>query len=253
MRAWSSPASLLWLFGHLFLAFVGFVCVSWPKPTEWFGEALAFGVGAALIATGFAGLTLYLYVRRTESLQSTIEIFAAAGLSHVFPGRSTTIRDEYDRRLRKASEVDIIGFGLSSLREDYLDQFVAWSQRATVRVIVLDPTFPTVKYSYAVQRDREERNPNDKIRKDVEAFIDSVGQLEHLDRKRFQVKKMTALPAINIFRIDDEIFWGPYLMGGQSRNAPTFIVRRGGFLYGMFRDHFERLWTDEALSKDALL
>src|SRR5215813_11406383 len=116
MRVWSSPASLLWLFGHLFLAIVGFICISWPKPTEWFGETLAFGVGASLIATGFAGLTLYLYVRRTESLQRTIEILAAAGLLQVFPGRSTTIRSEYDTRLRNASEVDIVGFGLSSLR-----------------------------------------------------------------------------------------------------------------------------------------
>jgi hypothetical protein len=62
---------------------------------------------------------------------------------------------------------------------------------------------------------------------------------------------MKALPAINLLRADHEIFWGPYLMGQQSRNTPTLIAQRGGFLFDALKAHFDALWERSAPLKNA--
>jgi hypothetical protein len=103
--------------------------------------------------------------------------------------------------------------------------------------------------SVATIRDREEGNNNGDIKRDVEAFEGAVRRAEALVKANFLVRRLTALPSINIFRVDDEIFWGPYLIADQSRNMPTLLVRRGGFLYDQIKDHFEHLWRSNQFSK----
>ena len=103
--------------------------------------------------------------------------------------------------------------------------------------------FPTPQHSLADQRDREENNPVGQVRLDVEAFEGAVSNLPGLNRDRFKVHRMRAIPAINMFRIDDDLFWGPYLMNQQSRNTPTLLAARGGFLFDMLQKHFDALWA----------
>ena len=69
------------------------------------------------------------------------------------------------------------------------------------------------------------------------------------DSPRFQVRLYKCLPSVNIFRIDDELFWGPYLIREQSRNTPTFIVRKGGILFDTLAKHFNTIWSDPELSR----
>ena len=83
------------------------------------------------------------------------------------------------------------------------------------------------------------------IQGDVQRFIADTAPFRN---ERFQVKAYRCIPTINYFRIDDEAFWGPYLVSGQSRNLPTFIVRRGGKLFDRLAQHFEDIWTNPQLS-----
>jgi len=46
------------------------------------------------------------------------------------------------------------------------------------------------------------------------------------------------------------MFWGPYLIRSQSRNAPTFVVRHGGELYRRLMWHFDTIWADDNLSRN---
>lgn len=179
------------------------------------------------------------------TLRARIEIFARAGLLAVFPARQVRIRDEYDRRFAQATQIDLIGYGLASFREDYLDQFVVWSHRAKVRILYPDPDFPTKNNSLADQRDKEEGHPVGKTRRDVFALEKEIGKLRDLKRDNFVLRRMRAIPSINMLRIDDEIFWGPYLVKQFSRNTPTLLVQRGGFLFEHLSQHFEALWTND--------
>lgn len=246
---WLSPTGVTWIAAHLVMVLLGVICLLHGSRVE--GQAaFAFwqGLGGSLIATGVAGEVLFLYVRANESLAKRMDIYIHSGLVALFKVRSVQIKAEYDNRLRHAREIDIMGFGLSSLRQDYSSQFVEWSRKARVRILLLDPDFPSVGLSIADQRDREEGNPVGQIRTDVNAFLEAVRQTPNLDPARFQVRLMRCTPSINMFRIDDEMFWGPYLSGEQSRNIPTMIIARHGFLYPAFQKHFEFIWAHSTFS-----
>ncbi len=248
LRALTSPVGALWVVSHTALVLLGALFLAAAPLHQWLGKGISEGIGGSLIAAGIAGVTLFLYVFTTDGLKYRIEAFTKAGLLKIFSGRSVLIRDEYHMRLVKARRIDLIGFGLSAFREDYLNDFVGWSHRADVRILLIDPDFPTPRHNLADQRDREENNPVGQIRSDVDAFEKAVSKLTSLNRDRFKVHRMRAIPAINMLRIDDDVFWGPYLMQQQSRNTPTLLATRGGFLFDVLQNHFDALWAQSSPS-----
>lgn len=241
------PTNIFWIAGHLFMLAAGIFLTA--VAAQFNHKDILLGVGGSLIATGVAGEILFLYVVSSQQTRDKLDLISVAGLQHIFTTRSVSIRDEYHSRLRRAKKVDVLGFGLSSFREDYGSKFAELSLNTSFRILLLDPDFPSSNESIASIRDREEGNNVGDIKRDVEAFESAIHRAEGLNSQNFRARRLTALPSVNIFRIDDEIFWGPYLIGGQSRNMPTLLVRRGGFLYDQISDHFENLWTNNQFSK----
>ena len=248
VRSLATPTGITWMLCHGFAVLLGIVFLIAAPVHTWLGLGISEGIGGSLVASGIAGATLFLYVLTTEGLKSRIEAFTKAGLLQIFSGRSVLIREEYDTRLTRAHHIDLVGFGLAAFREDHIGNFVGWSHRADVRILLIDPDFPSRQHSLADQRDREENNSDGRIRRDVEAFERAVSNLSGLNREKFQLRRMRCIPAINLFRIDDDVFWGPYLMQQQSRNTPTLLATRGGFLFDMLQKHFDALWTQSTPS-----
>ena len=212
------------------------------------GEVILISIGASLIAAGLTGWVVYVYVNRSERLLATLNMVTQLGFVGAYMGRSVTIRDEYDRRMDKFSNrADILGFGLNSLRQDHLTTMPIWKARGRIRILLLDPEYPSIEAPYANQRDREEREAPGTICAQVKRFILETAPLHEVDR--FEVRLYRCLPVLNIFRIDDEILWGPYFMHESSRNSPTFIVHAGGELFGRLTGHFDTIWNDDGLSR----
>jgi hypothetical protein len=243
---WLVPTNIFWVIGHLFMLCVGIFLTIVAAQSNY--REVLLGIGGSLIASGIAGEILFLYIAFSQDAKERLDLIRVAGLQRIFATRSISIRDEYHSRLRGAKEVDIIGFGLSSFREDYGNKFHELASHTAFRILLLDPDFPSPDSSFASIRDREEGNNQGDIKRDVEAFENIVRSSENLDRANFQVRRLRALPSINVFRVDDEIFWGPYLIANQSRNMPTLLVRKGGFLYDSIKGHFEQLWTNDKFS-----
>lgn len=213
--------------------------------------AVMSGVGASLIATAIAGWVLFVWVLVNQAQANRLEMVARIGLVDAYPGRSTRIKEQYDTRLAGARQsIDIMGFGLRQLREDYLNDFSGWATRAHVRILMVDPDAPAKDCGHSLQRDIEEGNPIGAIASEVREFLLQTTELRAQNPERFQIRLYQALPSINIFRVDDELFWGPYLIRTQSRNTPTFLVQRGGLLFERFTEHFDALWTDERFSRE---
>jgi hypothetical protein len=213
--------------------------------------SVASGVGAALVATALAGWILFVWVLVNQEQARRLDVLASFGLVDAFMARSAQIKSNYDVRLAGARQaIDIMGFGLRHLREDYVAEFQNWASRARVRILLMDPDVPDSAMTNASQRDLEEGNPSGSTSADVKAFLESTASLRIQYPDRFQVRLYTALPSINIFRVDDELFWGPYLVNRQSRNTPTFLIRRGGALFNPLLEHFEELWSNEVFSHD---
>ena len=246
--AWRlNPTNIFWVVGHIVMFAIGvFLTMIADQSSH---KDILLGAGGSLIAAGIAGEILFLYVASSQDTRDKLDLISKAGLSRIFTTRSVSIREEYHSRLRTAKEVDILGFGLSSFRQDYGNRFGELSLRTSFRILLLDPDFPSPAQSLADIRDREEGNVAGDIRRDVVSFEEAVQRAEGLVKENFQVKRLTALPSVNVFRVDDEIFWGPYLISDQSRNMPTLLVQRGGFLYDQIKNHFEQLWANAHYSK----
>ncbi|MBI4027224.1 MAG: hypothetical protein HY360_19725 [Verrucomicrobia bacterium] len=193
----------------------------------------------------------FVHVLISEDVGEKIRILFKFGLIKAFEARQVRIKEEYVDRLVVACErIDVIAFGLNAFREDFLQEFPKWMQRASVRILLLDPEFPTAAQSWAKLKDIEEKNPEGKIAGEVKKFVEDAG---HLMKKNgdheFAIRLYHCSPSINIFRIDDDLFWGPYLVGEQSRNSPTFLVKRGGILFDRFVTQFERIWQSDHFSR----
>src|SRR5207302_5355806 len=134
----------------------------------------------------------------------SLAIVTEFGFVNAFEARAARIKEQYDKYLESAHEqIDLIGFGLRALREDYLREFQDWKQRANVRILLLDPEFPSAQFSYARQRDNEEGNSQGSTESDVQKFIKETSHLTGAGGEHtFEVRLYRCLPAINIFRID---------------------------------------------------
>jgi hypothetical protein len=238
----TTPLGGVWVLSHLVMILVGSLALSAKGFQAAVGTGVAEGIGGGLVATGVAGISLFLYIASSDALRARTEMFSRAGLLAVFTGRSVRIREQYQERLSRAQEIDLIGYGLSSFKQDFLDDFVMWSHRGRVRILLPDPDFPSPDLSLVDQRDREENHSVGRTRSDIEAFEKAVFELKGLKKSNFQVHRVRCIPSINVLRIDDDIFWGPYLMHQQSRNTPTLLVTRGGYLFSALEDHFDALW-----------
>jgi len=110
------PLIIIYFLVHLLLATIGFLV------SRLFEAEVFKSVGSSMIAAGIAGMVVFFYVLATTRTSDALEVLRGAGLKNVFPARSVLIRKQYDDRLKSATErLDVIGFGLRALREDYGD------------------------------------------------------------------------------------------------------------------------------------
>lgn len=233
------PRNAVYLLGHLLLMVVGGLLALLPG--SWTGP-----LGLSLMAAGIAGYVVFAYVLVSQEVSSQLEVLRRFGITSAFAARATKIQGEYEVRLARAHHhIDVVGFGLSALREDLGSSFAEWKTRAPVRVLLIDPEYPPDGWTLANQRDQEEARPAETIAGHVRAFVKETAPI--MD-ERFQVRLYRCLPAVNIFRVDDEMLWGPYLIRIQGRNTPTFVARRG-VVFDSLMDHFDHIWDSDALSR----
>jgi len=245
-----SPGNVVYLVCHGLVFLLGMTLItfgSFTDPTRW-GAVLCGSIGASLVAAALTGWVVYVYVHHSETLATALNSFVRFGFVAAFPRRSITIRDEYDDRMRRFSKhADILGFGLNSLRQDHAKSFGTWKRQGHVRVLLIDPDYPSTDASYANQRDREENDEPGTIARQVRQFVRDTK--DYLEDGRFEIRLYRCLPVLNIFRIDGDILWGPYLIFEPSRNTPTFLVREGGEMFDRLLDHFEHIWNDSQMSR----
>jgi hypothetical protein len=246
-KLWHRPDHIIYLVVHIAIFFVGISLIS--SQSE-----IMKAIGTSVVATGVCGWAVFFYIQNTDKHAADRERLRELGLLTGFAARSVPIRPEYERRFNAArKQIDFCGFGLRALREDFFPAFESWLTHARVRVLLIDPTAPSYNWTFADQRDREEGNDHGSIGRDARKFVSSLVALKNKFPDRIDARLYHCSPAINICRVDDEIFWGPYLIGEQSRNSPTFLVGRTGTLFVVLSNHYERIWHDELFSRPAFV
>jgi hypothetical protein len=227
------------------------ILASWIEQTSNIPAAISQALGVSVSAAGIVGWFMALYIRRFENVSNLQNIFGRAGLSNVFEARQVRIKEEYDKRLRTFNQhVDVMGYGLSNFLQDYRDHFLTWAERGQVRILIVDPDFPNSELCFADLRDTEEEDQQGTIVRQVETFLEFYKRNDTLyHSEKFSVRLYKAIPSISFMRIDDALFWGPYLVKKASRNTPTLMTQRGGYLFDAISAHFEAIWADGNLSR----
>lgn len=142
------PTTLIYYLVHALLIAVGVIVTG-------LGGTVAPAIGTALIATGAAGAVIYLYISRTDTLRLQLEALSKLGISAAYDRRAAQIRDEYATRLAKAKvAIDVIGFGLSDFRRDYVSELPSLASRDRIRILLIDPIYPDVTEPYCHQPNR---------------------------------------------------------------------------------------------------
>src|SRR5215213_6963486 len=179
----TAPKSLVYLLCHALVFALGIIlCTT--------GTVVLVAIGTSLIASGVVGWVVYAYVLTAERISERLDILQRFGFVNAFDGRQVRIKSYYDELLEKSSEqIDVMGFGLRALREDYLREFINWSRKAKVRILLIDPDFPTRDRSYARQRDHEENDHSGTIAQQVQQFISDTRDLRQSSHKdAFQIR-----------------------------------------------------------------
>lgn len=241
-----NPTTITWASLHVILVLIGLLIINIDSINAALGAELATSLGVSIIAAGVVGIFLFLYVALSETTRSRLQALSDAGLDAVFNYRSVRIKGEYDKRLERARRIDVVGYGLGSFLEDYSKDFARWSRQAKVRVVAIDPHKPTTDTSYADVRDLEEGREAGKTRADVERLIKTIAGNSEINKENFELRLLASIPSVNVMIIDDEIFWGPYLLAEQSRNTFTLTVKKGGFMFDALENHFSQIWENHS-------
>lgn len=247
-RSLKRVRTVVYLSLHVVLVLVGALISS-------LGGGIGVAVGTSVIATGISGMIVFGWILLGEEESDRRKTIEEFGFVTAFPHRSIQIKSEYEQRIsRAAKHIDIMGFGLNALREDFSENFREWTTRVEVRVLLVAPDAPVPSHSFTALRDREERNNPGRTNDEIRRFITETRPLWSDDSISFDVRLAKTLPSVNMFRIDDESFWGPYLVthgrfGRASRNLPTMIVKRPGYMYDRLVDHFDEIWSNDELSR----
>lgn len=215
-------------------------------------DNLLEGVGVSILAAGVTGIVLMGYVILTDTFRNRITVLENFGVNDYFDANTTSIRGEYAARLNRDSrEIDVLGLGLNSLRKDFGVSLRRWAETGKVRILLIDPLFPDATYSLAAQRDREELDARGTIRGEVEEWLFQSRELCRDFPETLQIRLYRCLPTVTLVRVDAELFWSPYLMHRGSGSTPTMLVSRGGLIFNVLIDHFDKIWKDDTLSVPA--
>lgn len=229
---------IIYFLSHVLMVVVGGAVALASGLTSEGWQATLFSIGVSIIAAGLCGMIVWVYVASSERGFDQVRALEAAGIEWAYPIRAAQIRGEYQARLEKAKRnIDILGFGLKDFRRDYMDALGSLSKDARIRILILDPESP-----YATQRDLEEGQSAGVIKAEVEEFIKAFSTQYPHESPNLQLRMYHSLPEVNIFRVDDEMFWGPYLTGKASGNTTTLRVRKGGHIFVSLEAHFNHVW-----------
>lgn len=156
---------------------------------------------------------------------------------------------QYWRRFKTVQRhVDVIGIDLATVAESFAGFGVFLRPGVRYRVLLLDPAFPSVQYSYATQRGKEELSRSfSRAQTAAEAYVRTFARWRREDSSRaalsYDIRLHRSLPTLHYARFDDEILWGPYLIERSGQRTFSIVTSSGGYLFDQLSSHFEVLWS----------
>lgn len=204
-------------------------------------QNLWISIGCSLIASG---LVIFLNALLVERVQ--YNPLDEWGIKKIYSTRAEKNADS-DPKLDKAQYcVDAVAFGLKSFRTKQEQRVENCLNRGVnFRILTMDPASP-----FLGQREFEEKESPGQIKNTITQLVEWANEKNRRSRKgKIVVKGYSCMTLDFYWRIDDDIFIGPYWYGVDSQLTITYKFEHGGQGFSQYADYFERLWNDPALSK----
>lgn len=174
-----------------------------------------------------------------------LEVTKNWGLQKIFRTRAEK-NSESDPKLEKhnVSQLDGIAFGLSNFRsnreKDVLENL---RNGMKMRLLVMDPNS-----NFVMQREIEENDNPGHISASIKKLVQWVNDLNAKSKNgKIEIKYYNSMTLDFYWRMDDELYVGPYLFNVVSQQTLTYKFIKCGRGFNMYTDYFESLWNNEKL------
>lgn len=164
-------------------------------------------------------------------------------LEKIFKTRAEK-NSESDPKLEshRVKQLDGIAFGLSSFRSNRSEDVLLCMQSGmNVRLLVMNP-----KSEFVKKREQEEGASEGSISQSIIKLVEWAKELNSQSRKgKIEIRFYDAMTLDFYWRMDDELYVGPYLFGVVSQQTITYKYIKGGKGFDLYSKYFEKLWNNK--------
>ena len=196
-------------------------------------------IGCSLLASGIVILVTALLVERKK-----VDYLEDWGLEKIYETRAEKNKDS-DPKLDKAKkQIDVVAFGLKSFREMHSKKVEKLLKKCiNFRILTMNPEQTNI---FLNQREKEENETEGQIRNSINKLVSWANQLNSRDYKgRIEIKGYKCMTLDFYWRVDDDVYIGPYWYGVGSQQTITYKFNKGKKGFEIYTEYFDKLWDDE--------
>ena len=200
---------------------------------------LWISIGCSLIASALVILLNDLFVDKIS-----INPIDEWKINKIYATRAEKNADS-DSALDKAKyQIDAIAFGLKSFRTQQTKKVESCLRNGiNFRIITMNPESKFVK-----EREIEEGETEGQIKNTIQQLIIWADDLNKKNYKgKIIVKGYSSMTLDFYWRVDNELYVGPYWYGTSSQHTITYKYISGGKGFNLYTDYFEKLWDSKQL------
>lgn len=206
-------------------------------------EAVLISVGASLVASAIVSYLTSIYIFKRRQSKEITETWGLCAICETRAEMNIIVND----RIKKAQDhLDIIAYGLSSLRESRTSLLKEKVEHGlSIRILTVHPDCDLL-----CQKDKDEKKQPGTTAASIRALCKWILELQQIKGAKVEIKFCSSLPTEVYFRVDDYIYTGPYQWARDSQRSITMEYRNAGNAFKYYKDYFDAIWKDNEFCSD---
>lgn len=204
-------------------------------------EVISLSIGCSLIASGLVILMHDFFIERKQVSELT-----EWKIEKIYSTRAER-NAEADPNIENARYcIDGIAFGLSTFRTMYGRKIEQCLRKGVqIRLLTMDPEGLFISF-----REQEEKTAEGGIKDTIYEMVRWADELNQNNTKgKIVIKAYNSMTLDYYWRVDNELYVGPYWYGYKSSDTITYKFRAGGRGFQHYGEYFEKLWEDKELCR----
>lgn len=206
---------------------------------------VCMGVGTSFLSSGIIVLiTAFLLEEENENEK----LLRRWGIEALYATRGE-MNISCDQYLKKAKSIDIIAFGLRSLRDsqsDTIEKMLASGGK--IRILTMKPDCENLR-----QREKDELQEKGSISHTIRQLAEWAKKINESGNKgKIEIRYYDSQPLEFMFLMDNRLFNGPYEYGKGSQQTISFEYNNEGEAYRYYKNYFNNLWKDKKFCSETL-